>query len=72
MITYASTGRRSQLRYTENKWTMNLPADDGGLLKPDGVEGLQVSEVGVVGIVEAVSLVGVMEALGRWLRCLSR
>ncbi|KAK9122334.1 hypothetical protein Syun_019951 [Stephania yunnanensis] len=52
MITYASTGRRSQLRYTENKWTMNLPADDGGLLKPDGVEGLQVSEVGVVGIVE--------------------
>ncbi|KAK9107576.1 hypothetical protein Syun_023587 [Stephania yunnanensis] len=39
MITYASTGRRSQLRYTENKWTMNLPADDGGLLKPDVVEG---------------------------------
>ncbi|KAK9102185.1 hypothetical protein Sjap_019439 [Stephania japonica] len=45
---------------------MNVPADDGGLLKPDVVEGTddEVSEVGVVGIVEAVSLVGVMEALG--------
>ncbi|KAK9135336.1 hypothetical protein Syun_001373 [Stephania yunnanensis] len=39
MITYASTGRPSQLRYTEDKWTMNVPADDGGLLKPDVVEG---------------------------------
>ncbi|KAK9160811.1 hypothetical protein Syun_007152 [Stephania yunnanensis] len=42
MITYASTGRPSQLRYTEDKWTMNLPADDGGLLKPDVVEGSDV------------------------------
>ncbi|KAK9142522.1 hypothetical protein Syun_011922 [Stephania yunnanensis] len=39
MITYASTGRPSQLRYTEDKWTTNLHADDGGLLKLDVVEG---------------------------------
>ncbi|KAK9163071.1 hypothetical protein Syun_003973 [Stephania yunnanensis] len=42
-------------------------AVDGGLLKRCS-GGLQVSEVGLVGIVEAVSLVGVMEALARWLR----
>ncbi|KAK9160832.1 hypothetical protein Syun_007173 [Stephania yunnanensis] len=37
---------------------MNVPAVDGGLLKPDVVEGLQVSEVGLVGIVEASELGG--------------
>ncbi|KAK9150663.1 hypothetical protein Syun_008972 [Stephania yunnanensis] len=51
---------------------MNVPAMDGGLLKPDVVEGLQVSEVGLVGIVEAVSLVGVMEALGAVKRLLDK
>ncbi|KAK9109951.1 hypothetical protein Sjap_018011 [Stephania japonica] len=45
------------------KWTMNVPTDDGGLLKPDVVEGTDdedssVSEVGVVGIVEASELGG--------------
>ncbi|KAK9086912.1 hypothetical protein Syun_029306 [Stephania yunnanensis] len=47
--------RIRQLRYTEDKWTMNV------------LRTMVVSEVGVVGIVEAMSLVGVTEALGRGL-----
>ncbi|KAK9092612.1 hypothetical protein Syun_027523 [Stephania yunnanensis] len=34
----------NQLRYTEDKWTMNVPAVDGGLLKPDVVEGTDDEE----------------------------